>query len=419
MRRILLYSGSIVVLGVIGLVFWTASRVRASSAHPDGPSLKEWSPAAAASYLDYREAWWQQWPPAQMEKGTVCISCHTVVPYAFVRPVLRSRLGETELTPFEKKMLGSIETRVNEWPQMNPYYNDPAHAIPSRSTEAVLNAVILAAYSTENNQLDPVTRRAFDNAWALQETVGENTGAWKWQDFHEAPWESPESAYQGAAMMAIAVGVTSERKSDDPAIDDHVARLRDYLLRNYSAQPVLNQLYMLWASSETPGLLSDTQRKELIQKVAGLQNADGGWSLSSLDRQQALKPAVLGLFKHVDRVDGSDGCASGLAVLALKKAGISSADSVVQRGLAWLRTHQSQKGSWWASSMNGFRDPASDMGHFMSDAATGYAVLALEGAQDQPVKPDPMPDGDSAGMGAITTLQQSARIPKHVLLLPM
>lgn len=389
MRRMLLYAASIAILGVAGLAFRTAIRVRASATHFDGSYRSAWSPASAASYLDYREAWWQAWPPTKLQHGTICISCHTVVPYAFARPELRSRLGEAELTPAEKKMLSSIETRVNDWPQMKPYYTDAAHAVSSHSTEAVLNSVILAAYSTTNSQLDTVTRRAFDNAWALQETTGKNAGGWKWQDFHEAPWESTESGYQGATMMAIAAGMTSAQNNSDSAIRSHVEHLREYLRRNYSAQPVMNQLYVLWASEEMPGLLSDAQRKELLDKVADLQNSDGGWSLSSLDKQQTLKSDLLDLIKRTEHVEDSDGCATGLAVLAMEKAKVNFQNPVLQRGLAWLRTHQSPEGSWWAASMNGSPDPSSGIGHFMTDAATGYAVMALEDARNQATASDP------------------------------
>jgi hypothetical protein len=44
-----------------------------------------WSPQQAANYLDSRELWWQQWPCAQKDHGTLCISCHTNLPYALER----------------------------------------------------------------------------------------------------------------------------------------------------------------------------------------------------------------------------------------------------------------------------------------------------------------------------------------------
>jgi hypothetical protein len=47
-------------------------------------------------------------------------------------------------------------------------------------------------------------------------------------------------------------------------------------------------------------------------------------------------------------------------------------------GRRWLETHQNhEEGSWRATSLNKTRDPKTDVGHFMTDAATGYAVLAL------------------------------------------
>ena len=73
----------------------------------------------------------------------------------------------------------------------------------------------------------------------------------------------------------------------------------------------------------------------------------------------------------------SDGYGTGLMVLALRQAGVASAQAQIARGLAWLERNQETAGAWRATSMNKQRDPASDAGQFMSDAATAYSVFAL------------------------------------------
>jgi len=156
-----------------------------------------WDKVAAAKYLDQRQVWWQDWPHAQKDHGTVCVSCHTQVPYALARPLLRKHLGEQKISAPEWAMLGSIIKRVDLGNEATTFYTDAEHGPgktrEARNAESVNNALILVSYdvSDNNNKLHPTTRKAFDQMWALQEQTGEKAGAWIWQDFHFSPWEAP------------------------------------------------------------------------------------------------------------------------------------------------------------------------------------------------------------------------------------
>ena len=77
----------------------------------------------------------------------------------------------------------------------------------------------------------------------------------------------------------------------------------------------------------------------------------------------------------------SDGYATGLIVLALEENGLAKS-APVQMGLHWILGHQDRdQGLWPAWSVNVKRDPSSQIGKFMSDAATGFSVLALENSR--------------------------------------
>ena len=283
-------------------------------------------------------------------------------------------------------MLASIKERVADWSEMTPYYTDavdgPGKTAESHSTEAVLNAVILSSYDHPQGQLSPITLQAFNEAWALQETAGPDAGGWKWQNFHLAPWESSESAYQGAALMAVALGEAPENYASQAPVREIISEpllKRSICSRQYDAQPLMSRLYVLWASARIPGLLTGAERSELIGQVANLQLNDGGWALSSLD-EQSRKHALVDKWKRLSNTGEGDGCATGLVVLAMEKAGAKQHEEALRRGVEWLEQHQARDGSWWATSLNAQRDANSDIGRFMSDAATGYAALALENA---------------------------------------
>jgi squalene-hopene/tetraprenyl-beta-curcumene cyclase len=156
---------------------------------------------------------------------------------------------------------------------------------------------------------------------------------------------------------------------DDPKIAPNLAALRGYLQTHYDAQPLLNKTVALWASAHLPDLLTHQQREKLLAELLNRQREDGGWSLKDL-----------GTWERVDNTplpDSSDGYATGLVVLVLQENGVT--DPRVRRGLDWLADNQDKtSGAWHASSLNKDRDPQSNIGQFMSDAATSYAVLALD-----------------------------------------
>jgi squalene-hopene/tetraprenyl-beta-curcumene cyclase len=355
------------------IALWQAMPVHGSSS----VSSLSWDRKTAARYLDDREIWWQAWPRAQKDHGTICIFCHTVVPYAMVRPWLRPELGETGMTSPEKTMLDSVEKRVSHWSEIVPFYSDakngPGKTAEAHATEAVLNAVILASYDARQGHLRPITRTAFDEAWALQEETGDKAGGWKWQNFHLGPWESTESGYQGAALLMLEAANAPDGYAREAEAHRHLDRERDYLRRQYATQPLVNQLYILWASAKEPGLLTGDERKALLEALRSQQQLDGGWRIMAMDMRERID--------HSPQPMESDGYATGLAVLAMEESGTSRRDKALQRGLEWLAEHQQKDGKWNASSINMKRDPQSDASLFMSDAATAYAVLALEKAQ--------------------------------------
>ncbi len=338
-----------------------------------------WSAVAAAKYLDDRAAWWESWPRSQRDHETVCVSCHTMLPYALSRPKLRAALDEKDVPGPERAMLQSIRKRVSLWGEIEPYYLDaksgPGKSRESRSTEAVLNALILAnnaaSNAAEQKRLDPITRAAFSAAWALQLKSGDHAGAWDWQIFHLEPWEADDSQYQGATFMALAVARAPGHYGQDPGIQANLQLLRTYLKREYASQSLLNRIVLLWASGKLPGLLSTKEKGELVDTIVKQQQPDGGWSLASLGTWVRSD--------HTPQEKDSDGYATGLIVLALKQAHVRSHQEAWMMGRNWLEHHQNKEdGSWRGYSLNKKRDLTTDAGRFMTDAATGYAVLALE-----------------------------------------
>ncbi|HEV3257026.1 MAG TPA: hypothetical protein VG013_09120 [Gemmataceae bacterium] len=341
-----------------------------------------WSPKTAAKYLDGRADWWLNWSGAARGQGTACLSCHTTMPLALARPALGEQLGETAAGTVEKRLIHGLKKRVENWDRIvadstsdkDPFISFyPKHMKPpSLGTEAVLNALILVNYDARRAKgvLSAPTKKALGHLWEQQQ----QNGAWLWLDFGLNPWEK-DGAYYGAALAAVAVGTAGKDYYDQAAIQMKVAALKKYLKTQSPNQPLHHRVLGLWASSRLPGILAEQDKNKLIAELLNAQEADGGWSLPKLGKKSSGKGAWQSQGVYPDGVV-SDGYATGLVILALKRAGVAADNPKLQKGIGWLVTKQ-KEGAWPANYLNKQRDPQSNIGKFMRDAATAFAVLAL------------------------------------------
>ena len=359
-RRRSLAAAIIQLTGALALLMTGCSR---------SSSGLEWSPPAAAGYLDHRAKVWMHSRMASRDHGTACLSCHTTLPYALARGELGRVMNERMPSDPQRELFEMVKKRVALWPQLLPWYRD--EKLQSRSTEAVLNAVVLADADRLLGHLSPSTRAALGDMWALQRTEGREDGSWSWIEFHNEPWEAPDSVYYGATLAALATGLAPDGYSQEPAVQASLARLRNYLQREFATQPLLNQIDLLWAAGELPNLIDAQMRTSILSEIFSRQRVDGGWS-------------VVTLMPNWKRHDGStllevsDGYATGFVAWVLQKSGIPASDPRIRRSLAWLTDNQSRwNGRWSAGSLNRRHGLWEESGHFMDDAATAFAVLAL------------------------------------------
>ena len=186
-----------------------------------------------------------------------------------------------------------------------------------------------------------------------------------------------------ATLAAIAVGRAPGNYESAPEIQENLKLLREYLTRESAAQSAINHVFLLWASTKLPGLVTRDQQKAIVQEILNKQQTDGGWRLASITWKWNGW-SFRSLVNMWIREDGtpmegtSDGLATSLTVLALEESGVPRDNSHLKRGLSWLMTHQNPaEGDWPASSVNKRRHLSSGTGRFMSDAATAFTVLAL------------------------------------------
>jgi squalene-hopene/tetraprenyl-beta-curcumene cyclase len=353
-----------------------------------------WDAAAAAAYLDARmDVWFANGTKLKTgETQTACVSCHAGLAYALSRPVLRRVMHVESPAPQEARLLDETIRRVDTYGSHQVLYDfNERRQIESRGTEAVLNAVILtsADAARKRRDLSPSTKKALNRLWETQRA----DGRWDWLEFGLEPWETTEAAYHGATFAAFAVGTAGTAAvASDAAATAGLERLRAYLSANYPSQHLYNRTWTLLASTRLTGIVTDMQRRALIEELVRAQRDDGGWSLQAMGPWKWSKTAPP--VKSPGDLDASllsqsDGYATGLVVYTLKQAGVPSSDAAVRTGVRWLETNQRPAPSpdvpgraWPSHSLNYDRERGGEKGEpwrrlFMTDTATAFAILAL------------------------------------------
>jgi hypothetical protein len=173
-------------------------------------------------------------------------------------------------------------------------------------------------------------------------------------------------------MVAVAVGEAPDGYKNSAEIQENLKELKAYLKKDISNQTLHNQLMTVWADYELGGgIISETEKKKIINKVLTKAEANGGWSIHSLFGETAQEV---------------DGYATGFVTNIMMKLGYKD-HATVKKGLKWIRTSQNVAatgvlpdgspgcGSWFGSSLNHGAQST-----FMTDLSTSYAILALQTA---------------------------------------
>lgn len=338
-----LFAGA--ALGLVQLSARAADEIAAPTENsPDEPLASAPSLGKAARFLDGVALDWT--------KRRQCGTCHTNYAYLLARPALR----EFE-SPAMPQIREFFEGRVAHWD------DNEKSAKPRWDTEVVATAATLALNDAKTTgKLHPMTRKALDRMWTLQRP----DGTWNWLKCNWPPLEHDD--YYGAVYAALGVGHAPEGYARAESAAKGLEKLRTYL-QNTPPPDLHHKTFLLWASLGLDGLMSREERTRTIQQLRDLQRTDGGWNLPSLGNWKRHDDTPN------DKAANSDGYATGLVVYVLREAGVSADDPAVVRAVGWLKKNQRASGRWFTRSLN------TDSHHYIANAGTGFAVMALKACE--------------------------------------
>jgi squalene-hopene/tetraprenyl-beta-curcumene cyclase len=315
----------------------------------------------AVQYLDHGALAWSG--------SRKCISCHTTGTYMLVRPALTAQVGPPP-QEMRKRYIAAFKDLAAMKRDDLQKSTRPGQVIYAAAGFAEWDAHVTKALSAETKQ-----------ALALMFELQQSSGTWGSADCWP-PYES--DAFHEATVAAIAVADAPGwlKNLQDPSQRAGVDRLKHYL-RTARPPHDYGRVLLLWASTRMPDLLGKDQQRALVEMIERHQRDDGGWSIRTF-----AAPEAWGRGNRAAKLRGepefhqppSDGHMTGMALLALREAGVPTADARIQRGVAWLLKNQRVSGRWWTRSLN------TNGKHYITYSGTALPLLALSACHVLPIE---------------------------------
>ncbi len=225
----------------------------------------------------------------------------------------------------------------------------------------VMTTAMLTISDMETSgKLAPITKAGLD--WCLESLSASGTFE-GWLQCGWPPFEVDQ--HFGVAVLGLALGhaPVSDRRTESARRG--IKRLLGWMREN---QPInLHQKGMrLWAGSHLDGVLTAKARRLWIAELLAAQREDGGVALRDLGENWRRADGS-------ELVNSSDAYATAFTLHVLREAGVPTSRPELKKMAAWLRLAQRESGRWFS------RSPHHDGKHFISHAATCFAVMALRG----------------------------------------
>jgi squalene-hopene/tetraprenyl-beta-curcumene cyclase len=296
---------------------------------------------------------------AQWRSSNNCVSCHTNGLY------LVSGAMEPAGQPWREARAFAIEYidryRTGEREPLGQY----------GAVEGMVSTACFLALGDRVmfDDFTPQTRAALDFAFSLQSQAGH------WPSWLACNWPPYESdLHFGPSLMAIAMGRAPEDYLRQPNVVEGMARLSRWL---HATKPnTLHQKGMLlWAHSEGGFTMSQDTRAAWLQELLATQRSDGGWCMASLGDWSRRDGA--------DQLDESEAYATAFCLWIITRCGMAPDAVEVRKAVAWLHANQRASGRWFSRSQR------ADTRHYLSNAATNMATMALRSASRVPPRPRP------------------------------